>query len=329
VPLTHAPAELIPAVSSSSGHPVLCPPAAPLQYGPGRIFADSTLSYEEAMAGFVAASAIPAAERPPDPRATAGQQRRAARRAVRRDLAAGREARRRVREERAREDAAWREQRRARQAAGAAPRAAQGRRRQAAEEPARPAEEATWRAAREERRGRRAARTAADRAWRAEQRELQERLTGLAVVTAWLAVFVLVDSCTRECVGLPVFASGAHVTAAEVVAAVRAVLPPGLRYIITDRGVHFTAGVFEEALAEGGVEHVLTARHRPQSNGIAERFVRTCKEWLADKAWTNDGELAALLGEFQAEYNERPHQGRGLAGLSPNEKARRYAALAA
>ena len=69
--------------------------------------------------------------------------------------------------------------------------------------------------------------------------------------------------------------------------------------------------------------HVLIARHRPQSNGIAVRFVRTLKEWLANKAWQNDLELAALLQQFLDEYNDRPHQGLAIPGLSPNEFAKR------
>ncbi|MEM7536150.1 MAG: integrase core domain-containing protein [Chloroflexota bacterium] len=69
--------------------------------------------------------------------------------------------------------------------------------------------------------------------------------------------------------------------------------------------------------------HVLIARHRLQSNGIAERFVRTTKEWLKDKSWSNEQELDALLQQFLLEYNDRPHQGLPTPDLSPNEFARR------
>ena len=114
-----------------------------------------------------------------------------------------------------------------------------------------------------------------------------------------------------------------HLPVELVVEALCALLPPDLLFLISDRGVHFKAHVFRELMRSEEFIHVLIARHRPQSNGIAERFVRSLKEWLATQSWNNDDELAALLVEFIAHYNDRPHQGLAIPGLSPNEFAKR------
>jgi len=79
----------------------------------------------------------------------------------------------------------------------------------------------------------------------------------------------------------------------------------------------------KQLAAEKNFIHVVIARHRPQSNGIAQRFVRTVKEWLADKSWQSGEELGLLLKPFLIEYNDRPHQGLPIPGLSPNEFAKR------
>ena len=117
---------------------------------------------------------------------------------------------------------------------------------------------------------------------------------------------------------------GPKVTAEEVVAALRALLPAELQFLISDRGTHFTARPFAEFAREEDFVHVLIARHRPESNGIAERFVRTRKQWLADRAWSDAAVLGTLLAQFRAAYNDRPHQGLPLPGLSPNEFAARF-----
>ena len=104
-----------------------------------------------------------------------------------------------------------------------------------------------------------------------------------------------------------------------VVAALRALLPKHLEFLISDRGGHFTAEVFRQLAKEEHFIHVLIARHRPQSNGIAERFIRTFKEWLIDKSWQSHPELTQILDQFQTEYNDRPHQGLPMPGVSPNE----------
>jgi transposase InsO family protein len=87
--------------------------------------------------------------------------------------------------------------------------------------------------------------------------------------------------------------------------------------------VPFTAKVFATLAAAPDFIHVRLARHRPESTGIAARFVRTRKEWLAPHAWATAEELATLLAQFLAEYNERPHQGLAIPDLSPNEFAQR------
>jgi transposase InsO family protein len=101
-------------------------------------------------------------------------------------------------------------------------------------------------------------------------------------------------------------------------------LPAERQFLISDRGTHFTAHQFAQFAQEEDFVHVLIARHRPESNGFAERFVRTLKEWLAARAWSDAAQLAALLEQFRPEYNDRPHQGLPLPGLSPNEFAARF-----
>ena len=63
--------------------------------------------------------------------------------------------------------------------------------------------------------------------------------------------------------------------------------------------------------------------HRTQSNGIAERYVQTLKAYLTAYSWETPKELRPILRNIPREYNDRPHQGDELKGLSPNEYAKR------
>lgn len=118
----------------------------------------------------------------------------------------------------------------------------------------------------------------------------------------WEAVLVIIDNCTHRCLGLLLFVARANVTSEMIVEALRVLLPPELCFLISDRGTHFKANTFKTLVLSEEFIHVLIARHRPQSNGIAERFVRTLKEWLEDKSW---------------------RQGLAIPGLSPNEFTKR------
>jgi len=284
---------------------------------PGRVFEDESRDYTETMLDFVAASQ--AQSEPVAAEITIESSEKtslkAQKRALRQEEEELRVERRTARQRRKQEDDAWREMR----AEGKQEKEAQ------AGQPAaeRKAQDERWRALRQQRRETVARRKQEDAQWRQQRNRIREMLSQLPIVTAWIAILVITDNCTRQCLGLPLFVVGPKVTAEMVVEALRMLLPPELQFLISDRGTHFTAEVFQQLARHEEFIHVLIARHRPQSNGIAERFVRTLKEWLRDKTWANDEELAALIEQFIAEYNDRPHQGLPIPGLSPNEFANR------
>jgi transposase InsO family protein len=316
VPATHEVEEKLPAVSGSSGRLVIERPKDPSQERswPGQVFNNPDLGYEEAMLAFVAASRVQSTpengqELSADP--SIKEQNRQ----LRQEEAHLRDQRRVVRQQRKAEDAAWKALKKERQAQ----KQADIERSRAEDE----AQKARWRALRQQRQEEQKQRKEADLQWKQERLAIRQELSTLPIVTMWLAILVITDNCSRQCLGLPLFVAGPRVTAEMVAEALQVLLPPELLFLISDRGIHFRAEVFRLLAQQEEFIHVLIARHRPQSNGIAERFVRTLKVWLKDKSWQDDQELAVLLERFLAEYNDRPHQGLPIPGLSPNEFANR------
>ncbi len=325
VPVTHdsrqawASVSVSEAAAGATPEVVAQPPATPTW--PGQVFADATRPYAEQMQTYEAARTV---------KRTAKGQRKHRRRqkqtahqaaAIRSDEL--RVARRQQRHARQAEDATWRKQR-------VAHRAAVLKRRQQTRAERRASRDAwrqttdTWAKTRDGRRQQVDQRRTEDTAWRQARQELRSQLATLAalpLVTVWLAILVFVDNGTRRCLQLPLFVTGVHVTAEEIVAQLRAHWPRELQFVISDNGSQFIADAFAQFAKEMTFLHIRIAPHRPQTNGIAERFVRTLKEWLAWHTWQSAEELAALLAEFIVYYNDRPHQGAELAGLSPNEFA--------
>lgn len=317
VPATHEAEIKLPAVSGSSGRLVIerYREESEPQY-PGRIFEEAELDYVTAMERFVEASAQASVDKRP-----AENKEKQTQKAVIRQLRQEKEYlridRRKVRTHRQQEDIIWRALR-------------QRQRQKDNELSQRRARHGERKAIQEERRGLRERRRSLllqrrqeNKAWRQQRQRLRQRFSLLPVVTTWIAVLVITDNCTRQCLGLPLFVAGSKVTAEMVVDALRTLLPAELQFLISDRGVHFTAQVLQELARSEGFVHVVIARHRPQSNGIAERFVRTLKEWLATRSWSDDQELFKFLADFRTEYNDRPHQGLAIPGLSPNEFSKR------
>lgn len=308
--------EKLPAVSGSSGRLVIERPKEESEerHWPGKIFKERDLDYAEAMKEFVAASQMQTTGAN-GPELGQEPSRKQKNRSLRQGEAGLRDQRRVVREQRVVEDAAWK----------AVKKASQAEKQAAAEKTRteREAQKALHQALRQQRRETQKQRKEADQRWKQERLAIRQEVSTLPIVTIWLAILVITDNCSRQCLGLPLFLAGPRVTAEMVAEALKVLLPPELQFLISDRGIHFRAEAFQLLTREADFIHVLIARHRPQSNGIAERFVRTLKEWLKDKTWQDDQELALLLKQFLAEYNDRPHQGLPIPGLSPNEFANR------
>jgi transposase InsO family protein len=126
-------------------------------------------------------------------------------------------------------------------------------------------------------------------------------------------VFVAVDHCTCECVGLHVAKRGDRFEALEP-------LRQGVREhfggfdrgiaeglsIRHDHGSAYMSDDFQRELAFLGMESSPSFVREPEGNGCAERFVRTLKEQLLwVRSFATVPELAEALGEFKRTYNER------------------------
>jgi transposase InsO family protein len=320
VPAIHTPDQKLPAVSGSCGRLVverLREPSA-ARFWPGQVFADPDQPYAAAMQTFVAASSARDQRQADLPGTASAPTTRERLRQLRLESAALQTQRRTVREQRRQQDNAWRAIQTQHEQTVYDQRLAVIR-----DYAAYRAQELEWCQLKQQRQDTLARRQYEDATWRQERMRLRQALADMPIVTDWRAVLIVTDNCTRQCYGLPLFASGSHVTAEQVVGQLRMVLPPEVQFVISDRGTHFTAHAFAQFAHHAGFIHVPIARHRPESNGIAERCVRTLKEWLLAYAWQEDDELEELLQQFCAKYNDRPHQGIAIPGLSPNEFAHR------
>jgi transposase InsO family protein len=87
--------------------------------------------------------------------------------------------------------------------------------------------------------------------------------------------------------------------------------------ILTDNGGCYRSAAFAAACDELGIGHRFTRPYRPQTNGKAERMVRTLlAEWAYARPFHDTSERIALLSAFLDFYNRRrPHW--SLSGQPP------------
>ena len=130
-------------------------------------------------------------------------------------------------------------------------------------------------------------------------------------------VLAVIEHATRR---IRILGATAHPTAAWVTQAARNLVMDlqdagaTARYLIRDRDTKYPA-LFDQVLADAGIEVMLTGTRIPRINAIMERWVQTCRRELLDRTliW-NHAHLLHALRDFEIHYNShRPHRALGQA----------------
>lgn len=136
--------------------------------------------------------------------------------------------------------------------------------------------------------------------------------TTLTIEDGNVTVFIAVDHCTGECVGIHAAKPGTRYEALEPLrqglrehfGVYEANIARGLA-VRHDHGSQYTSDVFQKELTFLGIESSPSFVRSPEGNGCSERFIRTLKEqflWL--HTFRNTEELRLGLLEWKRLYNE-------------------------
>lgn len=137
-------------------------------------------------------------------------------------------------------------------------------------------------------------------------------LTSVATGEGTAAVFITVDHCSAECLGIHASLRATRHEALEPVrqavrrsfGAVGKDVAAGLK-IRHDHGSQYMSGDFQREVRFLGAQSSPAFVREPEGNGCAERFIRTLKENLLWVRWFDTIEqLRQALLDFQRTYNE-------------------------
>jgi transposase InsO family protein len=130
---------------------------------------------------------------------------------------------------------------------------------------------------------------------------------------------VVVDDRSRVAFVVPVpdERPASAVRALELAASEFARLGVRVERVLTDNGGPYRSHAYAATLAELGARHKRTRPYRPQTNGKAERFIKTMLgEWAYARPYRSNDERLAALADWVDSYNhERTHT--ALAGQIP------------
>jgi putative transposase len=135
--------------------------------------------------------------------------------------------------------------------------------------------------------------------------------TGCVTAEGNATVFVVVDHCTGECLGVRAALRGTRFEAMECLReAIRAVkgrydtnIAKGTK-LRHDHGSQFISHAFQDDLKTAGIESSPSFVRQPEGNGCVERFIRTLKEQLLWLHRFHDvAELNQALRDFAHRFN--------------------------
>jgi len=146
-----------------------------------------------------------------------------------------------------------------------------------------------------------------DQMWGMDATSCLTRREGVATV------FVVVDHCAAECIGIHAARPGTRFEAVEPLRqGVRAIFGDYAEGIATglqarhDHGSQYVSDYFQDELRFLGIASSPSFVREPEGNGVAERFIRTLKEQLLwVRTFDTVEDLRAALLEFKDRYNRQ------------------------
>ena len=128
----------------------------------------------------------------------------------------------------------------------------------------------------------------------------------------WEYLHIAIDDATRLAYAALFPDETAVSTAAFLAQAARWFARQGMtwRALMTDNGAGYRSHQFQALRRQLRIRHVWTRPYRPQTNGKAERFIRTClAQWAYAAAYRSSRQRARLLPEWLTVLQSRapPH----------------------
>lgn len=147
------------------------------------------------------------------------------------------------------------------------------------------------------------------------------RISGEAVTTPKEFLYVFIDDFSRTLFA-DILPDQTSYSAAIILDEAIQMMPFEIECMYSDNGKEFK-GAFKQLCARYKIPQRFTRPYRPQTNGKAERVIKTIKDLLAKHHFISREERRRILYAIVRHYNHiRPHQ--SLGGIAPFQYLQNY-----